>query len=1137
MEFVDESSRRFGGTNDSLARKIACVGLAVLLGACAAPSRARVADALDSEADVASSAYVYRADRALDRNPPEASILLMQMTGLPFERPMPSDSENVKPILCGLLWEEVRPLRRIEFSWPVDARSLPKPDELVLRYFDGADGAAHTWWNPCSIREATHPSIGADGRTYSFNVAVDTWGCVLAMRDGGNAARFDVPTMRAFGLDRWKRMELEIEWGYDDARASLDYSGRVEAYDGIVGDLRALDGDRATTIDGMNSWSSPCASSARRGVRMRLNYIGATRWRREWPYHSPASDVSRTLVTLWTKSGDVTIDAADLEHGPILAPEFGFFVRAVELAPSATSSASPKDLLATKLDSFPGVPLVRGFASELIPWFACNPTDESGSSGSLSIPARSAAMHPSPDRDVAVGWQSPIRGRVALAAKVAMADAQGGNGIAWSIVREHDQARRVLAKGEIGTGGAQTVDRASAATLGELAVEPGDFLSLVIDAKNGDHICDTTLVEFDLNEIGGSARTWKLTDDVVGDVLSGNPHADRSGAPNVWWFYSLSNEADQPSTPPFETASRATSAREFERELASRHLSTIRERTREHAEASWENSVNALHGKDLPPHPTPPFEPAMQIEVPSQRLTAQWKLGAWHLVRHAVADEHGKLVFNDHPFGVLASETFMILRTLDLVGQHREAGDGFDQWLKLPMQPTAPAGSHELAKSDRPLGHFGDGLGAFTHASGPPGWGGNMDAVHAMGPGAILYAMTEHFRLTGDLEWLQSNAPRMQADAEWILRQRKLLATNLPNAKQSWSFGLQPAHVVTPDSFSMHMQFYESEAYYQTAVARFAELLSRIDSVGGVKLAREADDYRRDLRAAVDRSLALSPVVQVRDGTYHSFLPFAPYVRGFASGAWGWRRCQGHVGALYWDTVQSAEPLIEPARILDVDDPRVQGHLDVLEDRLLLENQKVASRAVDFEADRDWFAHGSWQYQCGLERHANVHAASGDVPNFLRSTFNQYAADILPGDWIFREHTTGGPPDKIFEEACFLERLRLMLLREDGRTLTLAPATPRAWLESSERVVVKHAPTWFGDVDYEIHSDLEQRSIRAEVTLALREAPDAVRLKLRTPHDLAIRGVTIDGVASKNFRGDSLELPTTSGTYRVVVSY
>ena len=69
-----------------------------------------------------------------------------------------------------------------------------------------------------------------------------------------------------------------------------------------------------------------------------------------------------------------------------------------------------------------------------------------------------------------------------------------------------------------------------------------------------------------------------------------------------------------------------------------------------------------------------------------------------------------------------------------------------------------------------------------------------------------------HFPLTGDLAWLKTHAPRMKANAEWILRQRHLLAGNIPGGQRLWRQGLQPAHVVTRDSERMHMQFYESEA-------------------------------------------------------------------------------------------------------------------------------------------------------------------------------------------------------------------------------------------------------------------------------------------------------------------------------------
>ena len=75
---------------------------------------------------------------------------------------------------------------------------------------------------------------------------------------------------------------------------------------------------------------------------------------------------------------------------------------------------------------------------------------------------------------------------------------------------------------------------------------------------------------------------------------------------------------------------------------------------------------------------------------------------------------------------------------------------------------------------------------------------------------------------------------------------------------------------------------------------------------------------------------------------------------------------------------------------------RVQGYLDVLEDRLLLENPNVGNR--------NWFDAG-WQYQGGLERTSNMHLAADDVPVFLRSFLNCYAIDILPNDGYIVQRT------------------------------------------------------------------------------------------------------------------------------------
>jgi hypothetical protein len=860
-------------------------------------------DSPGQPADIASSAYLYRADRAVGQNPPEAWILLMQRADMSFTHPPDVHAPAVRQALCGLLWEEVRHVDRLDLCWPTTAKRKPLPEELDVAYFDGVDDAAHTWWNPRTIREAGKPEISADGSVYSYKIPVDTWGVVVSVRGTNAAAAFAVPKLRAYAPDKWKPLDVEIEWGYESGRAKLDYSGRLETYDGRLSDVAPLDGDTGTKMTGAQSWRSSAARGSRRGLRFHLLYIGSAPWRKTWPYHSPPDDVARTIVTLRTKSGSFSFRAADLENGPVLAPEFGFFVRATE---------PPK--------------------------------------------------------------ASPV------------------------------------------------------------------------------------------------------------------------------------------------PSSRAVTARQYLTELAGQHLLTIRERTRLHTEQTWEGAVTAMCGTNLPPFPQPPCLPAMTIEVPSEPLTAQWNLGAWHLLRHAVKDADGKYHFNDYPYGILASETYMILRSLDLMGMHQEAADGLDQWLKLPMQPHSSEDTHPFSKPDRPLGLFSDGEGALTHATGPHGDGGHMDAVHAMGPGAIAFALAEHYRLTGDTNWLAANAPRMKANAEWILRQRHLTEDIIPNGDQLWNKGLLPAHVVTPDSLVMHMDFYESEAYYWLAVNSMAQMLARIDPAAGAKMAEQARSYRKDIESSVDRSITLTPVVATRDGMYHSFIPFAPYVRGFASGAWGWRRCQGHIGALYWDTVQSADPLISPACLLPTGDPRVQGHLDVLEDRLLLENDHVAERTPGFDPDKDWFSHASWQYQCGLERHANISIQGGDAPNFIRSMLNQYAVIIVPGQsYEFNEHTTRGPVDKVFEEACFLERLRMMLVQEDGDTLWLARATPRVWLQDGKRIAVQNAPTHFGDVGYEIISAVNDGLITVKVNLPSRQSPREVRLQLRHPDSSPIIGVTVNGKKWANY--------------------
>ena len=97
--------------------------------------------------------------------------------------------------------------------------------------------------------------------------------------------------------------------------------------------------------------------------------------------------------------------------------------------------------------------------------------------------------------------------------------------------------RRVLSTGEIADGGEKRFDSGA----DEIEVREGEVLLLSI-APLKNHGADTTLVELEIAEVGGPQRRWSAADDLVDDLLAGNPHADRLGNKHVWWLIDTRNQ-------------------------------------------------------------------------------------------------------------------------------------------------------------------------------------------------------------------------------------------------------------------------------------------------------------------------------------------------------------------------------------------------------------------------------------------------------------------------------------------------------------------------------------------------------------------------------------------------------------------
>jgi hypothetical protein len=200
--------------------------------------------------------------------------------------------------------------------------------------------------------------------------------------------------------------------------------------------------------------------------------------------------------------------------------------------------------LTEKMTRGGGYEFVQAWRTGELPSLVANSSNQE-----VNIPGRlrphGIVVHPSPSRSVAIGWRSPIVGQVRIVATVADAHGGCGNGVTWSIELRRGGMRRRLAAGAFGDG-----QKAAIAPI-NLGVQAGDLISLVVGPRDGNHGCDTTEVDLDINESGADGRRWSLAPDVSGDLLAGNPHADRQGHPDIWHFYSepVGDRGFQPVVP------------------------------------------------------------------------------------------------------------------------------------------------------------------------------------------------------------------------------------------------------------------------------------------------------------------------------------------------------------------------------------------------------------------------------------------------------------------------------------------------------------------------------------------------------------------------------------------------------------
>jgi len=530
---------------------------------------------------------------------------------------------------------------------------------------------------------------------------------------------------------------------------------------------------------------------------------------------------------------------------------------------------------------------------------------------------------------------------------------------------------------------------------------------------------------------------------------------------------------------------------------------SIRGMTREHREAaSWDEVMREVRLWTCPDDtPVPHFpqvpDPPMKVRLSDERWTEAWRAASNQLR-------------GPHLWPALGHEIGRVARDMELVGLHSEVTPVYDYFLASPGVKsdgdlTDAKGSLEWAKSMRhDMGYSHEG----THPS----------------TGRLLFAMCERYFLTGDRAWFLKHRARLQAAADWIIEERTRYMEDVPNRDKLFVAGLMPPCMLGDYALpaSDWHWYYGDNALSLQGLQRFADVLMEIDPAAGRKYEAEAAAFRKALRRALVEEAARAPVRLGRDGTYRSFIPRMAYAGGRTGPELG--APQFPESDLFWGSLGVAEPFAA----LDADDFRIVDTLDAMEEMGTYADDGINAGAYakplrEYEEARgkkglstsdSWF----WKPYSFLPKiscNADIYLLQDDVPGFLRFWMNSYAGMVgangkLWEHWHLGSYADCDVPDTM-TAGWFLENFRNLLVMEEGPSLWLARATPRAWLEQGRRISVADAPTYFGALAYEIVSDTDHGSITATIELPNRRPITSVLLRLRHPNGSALKSVTVNG--------------------------
>ncbi|MFN0167985.1 MAG: hypothetical protein ACKV22_16290 [Bryobacteraceae bacterium] len=455
-------------------------------------------------------------------------------------------------------------------------------------------------------------------------------------------------------------------------------------------------------------------------------------------------------------------------------------------------------------------------------------------------------------------------------------------------------------------------------------------------------------------------------------------------------------------------------------------------------------------------------------------------------------------------YKVFANEAAFQSQLLDVAGYHDLARTYLNTW-------PAVQGSKPFR------GTFTDQAGVYHGAK----TGDEYDYTasnYNLDHGTVLWSLLEHYWMTRDKGWLTSVLPSLKKAAGWIIEQRKLtkvLDRGVPCAE----YGLLPAGHLEDNGDWGH--WFSVNAYSSVGLSSLARALAETGDPDAAAYEREATLYRADLRRAVDRAAASSPVVRLRDDTWVPYVPTRVHQR---------IRLFGPLRVAFYSRYPEK---VLPTYRLSATRELLYGPLILVDTGIYGANESLAGWVIDDWEDNltmseplglnphgwvdeaFWFSRGGMVFQANLQNPIRAYLRRGEARAAIRALYNNFVSCYYPSVNVFTEEfrqwaSPSGPFYKIPDEAKFVHRLRDMLVTEYDGDLLLASATPERWLAPGQEISVRNAPTVYGPMSYTLRGGAQ--AVRGTVDLPRRSPFRNAWLTVRVPEGRTIGVVSIDGM-------------------------